>query len=104
MAHGQRHEAVNAFWRPYCDLPGNGCAPIVAEQVRTGDAKGIEDAENVGAEVVEVIGGGVSRGAGEAVAAQVGGEGPKSGVGQCSELMTPYLVAVGETMQEEDRG
>lgn len=85
-------------------LPGDGAAPVMADEVGLGMtmAEGVDQRGDVGGEGGEVVAGlGL---VGQAVAAEVGGAGAEAAGGEAGEDLFEGGPALGEAVQKEDEG
>ncbi len=70
-------------------VPGDGSTPVVADDDGVGLAKGIEEADDIPGEGIEIVVFDGGRAGGAAIAALVGSDDPVAGGGQGRDLMSP---------------
>ncbi len=84
--------------------PGNGGAPVMAGEEEFFCVELIGDGDDVRNQMGHRVVGGAARFVAEVVAALVGDDYPKTGVGEKSDLFVPGIPEFGEAVEEDDQG
>ena len=108
LQHGGRRgvqgdEAGHALREAPCELEGEHAAPIVAADMGLRQPPSIEQRDEVAHQTLDAVVLDRRRGAGGAIPAQVGREGPQRGALQPLEQGSPCRGVVGEAVQQQQR-